>query len=263
MTERPISEDELHAYVDGELPSDRRAAVEAWLAINQDDRGRVAAWRSQMDAIRAHFGNVATEPLPPRINIDKLMRAGHRGKQFGMAAAALAFVIGATAGWIGRGEFTLQPRMASGFERFTTDALDAHKLYAVEVRHPVEVSGSEQDHLVQWLSKRVGCQLRAPNLEKVGLKLVGGRLLPGPTGAAAFFMYESASGERYTFYMGKSNVQETALRYNVQGSTSAVYWVNDNVAYVVSGESDRSKLQQVAAIAYDQLDAKGSGRSPL
>ncbi len=54
---------------------------------------------------------------------------------------------------------------------------------------------------MRWLSKRVGYKLRAPNLEGVGLKLVGGRLLPGPTGAAAFFMYENASGERYTLLL--------------------------------------------------------------
>ena len=45
MTEQMISEDELHAYVDGELPADRRGAVEAWLASHAEDAARVAAWR--------------------------------------------------------------------------------------------------------------------------------------------------------------------------------------------------------------------------
>ena len=52
MTDRDqmISEDELHAYVDGELPADRRGAVEAWLAVHADDAARVAAWRARYDA---------------------------------------------------------------------------------------------------------------------------------------------------------------------------------------------------------------------
>ena len=33
----PVTEDELHAYVDNELPVERRAAVEAWLAAHPDD----------------------------------------------------------------------------------------------------------------------------------------------------------------------------------------------------------------------------------
>jgi anti-sigma factor RsiW len=36
MTDQMISEDELHAYVDGELPADRRGAVEAWLAAHAE-----------------------------------------------------------------------------------------------------------------------------------------------------------------------------------------------------------------------------------
>ena len=53
-----------------------------------------------------------------------------------------------------------------------------------------------------------------PNLQSIGLKLVGGRLLPGPTGAAAaFYMYEGPSGERFTIYCAKAASPETALRY--------------------------------------------------
>ena len=44
MTERDriVSDDELHAYVDGELPADRHDAVEAWLATHPEDAGKVA-----------------------------------------------------------------------------------------------------------------------------------------------------------------------------------------------------------------------------
>jgi anti-sigma factor RsiW len=136
------------------------------------------------------------------------------------------------------------------------DAIDAHKLYAVEVRHPVEVPGSEADHLVQWLSKRVGYDLRAPDLKRLGLKLVGGRLLPGPTGAAAFFMYENTTGERFTIYSARSNGPDTAMRYNVSGKCSAFYWVDGDVAYVVSGQAEREELSKVAAAAYEQFDPR-------
>jgi anti-sigma factor RsiW len=143
-------------------------------------------------------------------------------------------------------------------ETLTTDALDAYKLYVVEVRHPVEVPGSESAHLTQWLSKRVGYELRIPDLEKVGLKLVGGRLLPGPRGAAAFFMYEGKSGERFTLYSTRSDGPDTALRYNANGPVAALYWADGAVAYVVSGEADRDRLHRVAESAYAQLE-----RTPL
>ena len=74
---------------------------------------------------------------------------------------------------------------------FTGEALVAHRLYVVEVRHPVEVPGSERAHLQTWLTKRCGWVVLAPELDATGLKLVGGRLLPGPTGPASFLMYEA------------------------------------------------------------------------
>jgi len=107
---------------------------------------------------------------------------------------------------------------------------------------------------VQWLSKRVGYQLRIPNLESLDLKLVGGRLLPGPRGAAAFFMYEGRSGERFTLYTTRSDGHDTALRYNAEGPAAALYWADGDIAYVVSGEANREQLHKVAETAYAQLE---------
>ena len=47
--------------------------------------------------------------------------------------------------------------------------------------------------------------------ELTGLKLVGGRLLPGPSGPASFLMYESTSGERFTVYTAKAKTETTQL----------------------------------------------------
>ena len=45
MTNRdaPVTTDELHAFVDGMLPSDRSDAVEAWLADHPNDAAQVEA----------------------------------------------------------------------------------------------------------------------------------------------------------------------------------------------------------------------------
>jgi anti-sigma factor RsiW len=250
----PVTEDELHAYVDGELAAERRAAVEAWLASHPDDAARVHLWRSQMEAIRARYGEVSAQPVPQRLTLDRLDRARHSRLALGVAAAIAALVVGAGAGWMARGASASAP---SEIEAMTADALDAYKLYVVEVRHPVEVPGSESEHLVQWLSKRMGYPMRAPNLEDLGLNLIGGRLLPGPNGnAAAFLMYESAAGERFTLYCAHSTVANTAMRYNADGKASAFYWADGKVAYVVSGDADRKRLWKVAVAAYDQIDAQ-------
>lgn len=250
----PVTEGELHAYVDGELPADRRAAVEAWLASHPEDAARVGAWRLQSEAIRARYGDVAAQPIPKKLNLDRMTSASRSWKIAAAAAVVAAFFLGGLAGWMARDNAKTGP---DEFERLTAQALHAHKVYAVEVRHPVEVVAADAEHLQQWLSKRVGHPLRAPNLTKEGLHLVGGRLLPTPTGAAAaFFMYENASGDRFTLYCAKANTPNTAMHLSAVDKAGAIYWVGDNVAYVVSGASERKRLWQVARAAYEQIEPR-------
>jgi anti-sigma factor RsiW len=247
-----MSEEELNAYVDNELPADRRSVVEAWLATHPDDAARVAAWRKQAEFLCHRYGHLEYETPPPRFDLDRLARRPF-GAFAAVAASLAAFVIGAAAGWTAHG---LQSGKPSDLTRFTNDALLAYRLYTVEVRHPVEVTGDQRPHLVQWLSKRVGAPVQAPELEKQGLKLVGGRLLPGPTGPSAFFMYENPSGERFTLYCGQIRDGETALRYTTGGQNAAYYWVDQNLAYVLSGPMETGKLREIAQAAYDQIDRR-------
>ncbi|MFZ0609246.1 MAG: anti-sigma factor [Xanthobacteraceae bacterium] len=248
-----VGEDELNAYVDGELPADRRMVVEAWLGAHPDDAARVAAWRQQAELIRARYGALADETPPQRFNISRLTRRRYGALAAAVAATVAAFLIGGALGWTARGIEAARP---TDLALFTSDALDAYRLYVVEVRHPVEVPGDQRPHLNQWLSKRVGSPLRAPDLDKIGLKLVGGRLLPGPTGATAFFMYETPSGERFTLYCGRTSDRDTALRYTTGEQNAAYYWVDGDLAYVLSGPAQRDKLREIAQAAYEQTDRR-------
>ena len=248
----PVTEDELHAYVDGELAADRRAAIEAWLAAHADDAAKIAAWRAQAEAIRARYGAVAQEPVPARLDLKRLERAGRKWTWIAAASVLLAFLVGGGAGWFGRGAWD---GAVAPVKVVTSEALDAHKLYIAEVRHPIEVKAGES-HLVPWLSRRVGSAIRAPDLKPLGLNLLGGRLLPGPTSPAALLMYESQNGERFTLYCTRSASPQSALRYNPAGPVGAVYWSDGDMGFVVSGPADRERLQKVAESAYQQLEGR-------
>ncbi len=250
-----VGEDELNAYVDGELSAERRAVVEAWLVTHPEDAAKVAAWRKQAELIRARYGAIADEMPPQRFDLARLTRRRHGAMAAAVAAIVAAFLAGGVAGWTARGVEAANP---SDLTRFTSDALDAYRLYTVEVRHPVEVPGDQRPHLDAWLSKRVGSPLRAPELDKIGLKLIGGRLLPGPTGPTAFFMYEGPSGERFTLYCGRTSDRDTAMRYTTGPQNAAYYWVDGDLAYVLSGPAERDKLRDIAQAAYDQIDRRTS-----
>jgi anti-sigma factor RsiW len=255
MTDRniPVTEDELHAYVDNELPAERCGDVEEWLASHPDDAERVQSWRTMAEALHARYDSVIDESVPRRLEIERLVQQPRKWIYGAIAATMAAFMMGGGAGWLARGA-TAAP---SAFQILTVDAIEAHRLYVVEVRHPVEVPGNERNHLQQWLTKRCGWVVRAPELTNAGLKLVGGRLLPGTGGPASFMMYESTSGERFTIYTAKSNAEATQMRFAAEGKESTLFWADDGVVYaVVSTGADRGRLTQIAQAVYDQMEKK-------
>ncbi len=249
----PVTEDELHAFVDNELPAERRSDVEAWLVAHPEDAERVQSWRAMEQALHAHYDAVADEAVPKRLEIERLTQRPRHWIYSAVAAALVAFVCGGGVGWMARG-VAASP---SPFQNLTLDALDAHRLYVVEVRHPVEVPGDERAHLQLWLTKRCGWDVHAPELAATGLKLVGGRLLPGPTGPASFLMYESASGERFTLYASRAQTGTAQMRYTAAENSGAMYWSEDGVGYVLSGPTDKDRLNQVARMVYDQTEKNG------
>jgi anti-sigma factor RsiW len=249
----PVTEDELHAYVDNELPAERRGDVETWLAARPDDAARVQSWRAMAEALHARYDAVADEAIPKRLEIERLVRQPRKWIYGAVAATLVAFVAGGGVGWLAHGAAAAP----SAMQNFTLEAMGAHRLYVVEVRHPVEVAGSERAHLQQWLTKRCGWIVRAPELDAAGLKLVGGRLLPGPSGPASFLMYESASGERFTIYASRAKVEKAQMRYAAAENSGAMYWSDDGVGYAVSGSTDKDRLKQVARLVYDQTEKSG------
>jgi anti-sigma factor RsiW len=254
MTERdiPVTEDELHAYVDNELPAERSQAVQEWLASHPEDAERVRAWRALGDELHRRYGGVVDEPVPQRLDLDCLVTRPRRWIWGMVAAAVLAFIVGGGAGWMAHNALATE---MTPIEALRDEAVTAHKLYTGEVRHPIEVRGNE-DHLLPWLSRRVGTTLRAPDLTKYDLKLLGGRLLPGLTAPAALFMYESASGERVTLYCTPFKWPTTALIYKEADNTASVQWTQDDFGWVISGPANKDKLKVVAAAAYEQLETR-------
>jgi anti-sigma factor RsiW len=71
-------------------------------------------------------------------------------------------------------------------------------------------------------------------------------------------MYESASGERFTFYCRRAQAPQTALRYLASGVVGSYTWVDDDIAFVVSGPADQGRLKRVAEAVYEQIETRQS-----
>jgi anti-sigma factor RsiW len=247
----PVTEAELHAYVDGVLVASRTADVEAHLATHPEDVARVAAYRGQITALRREYDPVLGEPLPPGLGA---RRRAWSKPLLRYAAIAAVFVVGVATGWQLRAYNTdRSPEPSSSWAR---RAAIAHVVYSPEVRHPVEVGADQEAHLVTWLSKRLGAPLKVPKLSDLGYGLVGGRLLPGERGPVAQFMYQDGKGQRLTLYIrvNPDASRETAFLFAQERNIGVFYWLDHKLGYALSGEVGKPELLRVATSVHRQLN---------
>lgn len=268
----PLTEDEIHALVDGQLLPKTLAALQARLACDPLAQATVTKWQQQRDALRGLHQHVLTEALPANL----LAAAQHTAasqqevnqwwRWGGMAAGVLlAFGVGWFSHTAWQGEWQGRPlasnrAKAMAVQDFARQAGLAHAVYAPESRHPVEVTAGEQEHLVQWLSKRVGKPLKIPNLTTQGYELVGGRLLPGEAGARAQFMFQNPAGTRITLYLGAmdksangADTRETRFQFEADGPIPSFYWIDQGFGYALAGPIPRDALMGLAEAVYRQL----------
>ncbi|PWC56954.1 anti-sigma factor [Azospirillum sp. TSO22-1] len=250
--EEPVTEAELHAWLDGELPDDRRDAVRRYLDDHPEVAHRFASYRAQRTMTARAFAPLIDRPLPDRLKPPFSRR--HRALPWlALAASLLAFVAGGAAGWLAHG---WSAPGAPSSRAFVAEAVAAHRVFAAEVRHPVEVGADQEEHLVTWLGKRLGKPLRAPRLAGRGYELVGGRLLSDTDGPAAQLMYQDATGRRITLYARPTrDPADTSFRFAHDGNVQAFYWRDNGLAWALTGELDRVTLSGIAEDVYRALNS--------
>jgi anti-sigma factor RsiW len=263
MNPRRISRADLHAYVDGELATDERAEVESALLASPQDAELAREFHELNEALRQRYAGRFGAPLPPHLHA-LAARMDRRpipspARFFRWAAAVAVVITSVLAGYTLR---SLLSEPHGPEAQFVTAAIGAHTVYVPEVRHPVEVKADEA-HLVRWLAKRVGADVRAPALGPLGWKLMGGRLLPDHGLPAAQFMYEDASGRRLTLYVRKeTGLDNTAFRFHEMDGFGSFYWIDRPLAYALSGRLSRDELMALANAVYAQLEAQNAGSAP-
>jgi len=223
-------------------------------------------------ALRDMHREVLSESVPPTLlgaakRLDALRQKNRQFWRGGALAAGVVLSFGA--GWIANSQLSVNQHsggsvsQASPVQEFVRQAGFAYSVYLPEKRHPVEVAATEQEHLVEWLSKRLGKPLRIPQLDAQGFELVGGRLLPGESGARAQFMFEDHKGRRVTLYLGAlekasgkaspQEIQATQFRFEPDAPVPSFYWADQGFGYALSGQVDKHTLLALSTLVYEQI----------
>jgi len=255
MNEQPVfaEEEMLQKFVDGELTSseyrDMRNRMDASDALSQ----RVAEFQVINSLVAGMNKHVLEEPMPEEFSVTH--RPVFAIGNIAIAASMLLLVVGVLFAW-------MQPFRSLNDDHFrlVAAAAAAHELYAGDVLHPVEVDAKDTEHLGKWLSKHIGKDFVPPAVEGQGLRLMGGRILPGDDiSPHGLLMYEQRNGQRVSVYiMNTGDQAHTSTLFSEQSGLGVFYWIDEElscaVVFAMNSDFDYDHSLELSNLIYEELE---------
>ncbi len=256
--ERPISEDDLHAYVDDLLDPARRSSVLRYLEQNHAAAERVAAYVAQRDQLRAAFAPIGLEPVPSALNLARLVdeRLARRHAPWRVAAAvALAIGAGGAGGWLARS--AMGPPAMTGIAALEHEAAASHLVYATDPSWPAELGAAQRDGLTRWESSWLNHPIGSPDLAALGYRFIGGRLVATGNGAAALLLYENSGGSRLSiFARPMRRDRSTPILALDIGNLDGCAWIDKGIGYALIADQPYKELVRMSRFVRLQLDGR-------
>ena len=232
-----IIDDDLHAYVDGELDSGRRRQVEAFLATRWDKTAAVEDYHRQRIVLHRLFDRIEDRGLPDdmqklaaqadrALRIGRLVRTGMRTTAL-CAAFAVVAVATTYSARIG------QEQRADPLKDFRQQAIRAHLALGDD---PLTADPAAE-----------GAAISAPELNAVGLIPVARNLIAAGSGDALQIIYVDSDNSRVTLFVksveGGGRNTGTFLAENGVGQ---IYWRDAGIAFSLLGPADEETLSRIA-----------------
>lgn len=248
------TEQDLHAYLDSELPPERVATVEEYLGQNPGEARRLTAYRRDGEAIaklfigadqivsrRSHPSLVGSNPTPAARRAIFPITWSPRAWQ--VAAAVTLFVFAAGWGLLRQGSFDASER------KFGTEAVTAHLL----TTDPAPATHASLDEISTFLSAAVNghVELRKPNGD---YQLVDSRFVTTPGGRVAQLAFRGPDQGLVTMYLEpRRGSKDTPFRPVVAGHSelTTLVWIDDEIACAVTGALPPERLEQLARSLYE------------
>lgn len=262
MNREILQETTLHAYADGELDSDSKKIVKAWLQDHPDDKDLLNSWKKQIDYMKATYNSVLNEPLPD--GIQQILQSGNmvvadnenkvhffkRNNRFvqTLAASILLLVSGGTVGWFS-GQMQVSPTQVSLTKKETlpilaVHAINSHIVYTSDTERLVEVSASEGDLVRAWVNKRIGKDISVPDFSALGFQFLGIRIVPMEEKAAALLVYQNTQKETITLFLSQkgANQSEKTDRFWAKENVKCFFWFGPSLGIALTGEISKDRL---------------------
>jgi anti-sigma factor RsiW len=257
----------LHAYVDGELPADVRAATQAATDLDPDLQRRVSELLASKAAFDGLGGLLLRLPIPDRLaaaarrppgTVHSLARAGTptgpRWKKTAMATAMAASVAIGLFLSHDRVHNTAVP-VAAGDpvgDPVVSEALAARYGELAPVRRVSFTAATDAGTRDRFVSEALGNTMRAPDLSHAGFTLVGADLYDGAKGFALQLRYTDRERHLFTVYVHPGAGPDRFFLLQHQAVRICV-WQNEDMSTVMSAELPTSLLFRLSSMTYSAL----------
>jgi anti-sigma factor RsiW len=247
MTAPEIHEEELHAFVDGQLPKERCMSVLAYLGEHPEDMARLVAYarhkeqlRQRLEQLELPGGDPTTAGLQ-RALAERLSGRSYRGRL--RRAAAMVVLLGA--GWWSNNLY--QDYFMDRMPDVVVEAAQAHDIFGDDPKRPVELTAVAAADMAAWFSSQLGKLVEIPSLQGMGLHLIGGRLLAGDDGPVAQLIYEDPAGYRVSLCLSSvpDGSRPEVEVVTVEGLTAG-YWHEGDLTYALVGNTSEQQLVAIA-----------------
>lgn len=231
-----ISDDDLHAYVDGWLDEAQRQDVEHYLAQHPERAVEVQAWQRDAQRLRAAFGTGTAWPDNPALEPARIRTRLHQRRHARLAVAAMLVLclgLGGLGGWQMHGwrQARMEPPMG--------DAVQAYRLFAATGTARFDAVPRTAGDMQAWLDRHFIRAPRLPDLRAAGYQAVGGRLLATDAGPAAMVLYANGQGSAISFYLRPPSTRGLLPHGDRRdGDLMAVYGSGDGYNYAMVGRTD-------------------------
>jgi len=248
MSRLPPEEQDLHAYVDGQLDEEQKRGVEHYLQKHPEAAAQVAKWQADAQRLRVSLNEFVPHTAPRTSDLQQVRQRMRRTRQWRLSMAfSLLFSlgVGGIAGW------QLHAREVQSQILPMEDAVQAYRLINDGNVKALDVVASNQGQMDSWMGRNFINGALPPNLENYGFNLVGGRLMVTEQGPAALVVYQDAKGTRVTYYIRPTGRFVIGKGERKTDNLMAQYWSDQRYNYaVISPANDQQTAPLQKAIAH-------------
>jgi len=273
------SDEQLIAYLDGELAEDERAVVALALEEDAELRDRAARLTESAALLRAAFDEVVREPVPDRLiaaargeTNSNIVRFGarlrrHMGDRRWWIGVPLAASLAGLLIGTGLGFFAADETVATASKPADVNLASGSWLDNIAGYHKLFVAAGPNDTALADVpandgdgrkgSQKLPADFRLPNLKPWGLVFQGARFLiiEGRPATQLFYTTDIKALGPLTVVVGTSNKPDIAATFDHRDDLNLLYWRHHGHAYALVGQADIGYLWNIANDIAWQLDA--------